>query len=108
MPIVLTKNLGSFECWILSLWGAQGQGPVHLLLISAAEIGFAWDGDEKGWVRVSLPPLRMMTDPIQHFRTGFWRPGIFMSFLGFLSGRVFGAWNLLISRALYNYLTRPT
>ena len=49
--------------------GAQGHGPVHLLLISAAEIGFAWDGDEKGWVRVSLPPLRMMTGPIQHFRT---------------------------------------
>ena len=24
--------------------GAQGHGPVHLLLISAAEIGFAWDG----------------------------------------------------------------
>ena len=49
--------------------GAQGHGPVHLLLISAAEIGFAWDGAEKGWVRVSLPPLRMMAGPIQHFRT---------------------------------------
>ena len=48
--------------------GAQGHCPVHLLLISAAEIGFAWDGDEKGWVRVSLPPLRMMAGPIQHFR----------------------------------------
>ena len=49
--------------------GAQGHGPVHLLLISAAELGFAWDADEQGWVRVSLPPLRMMTGPIQHFRT---------------------------------------
>ena len=49
--------------------GAQGHGPVHLLLISAAELGFAWDGDEQGWVRVSLPPLRMMAGPIQHFRT---------------------------------------
>ena len=49
--------------------GGQGHGPVHLLLISAAEIGFAWDGDEKGWVRVSLPPLRMMAGPIQHFRS---------------------------------------
>ena len=47
--------------------GAQGHGPVHLLLISAADIGFARDGDEKGWVRVSLPPLRMMVGPIQHF-----------------------------------------
>ena len=27
---------------------AQGHGPVHLLLISAAELGFAWDGAEKG------------------------------------------------------------
>ena len=47
--------------------GAQGHGPV--LLISAAEIGFAWDSGEKGWIRVSLPPLRMMTGPIQHYRS---------------------------------------
>ena len=46
---------------------AQGHGPVHLLLISAAELCFAWNGDEKGWVRVSLPPLRMMAGPVQHF-----------------------------------------
>ena len=39
--------------------GAQGHGPVHLLLTSAAELGFAWDADEQVWVRVSLPPLRM-------------------------------------------------
>ena len=43
----------------------------HLLLISAAEIGFTWDSGEHGWVRVSLPPLRMMAGPIQHFRTAF-------------------------------------
>ena len=49
--------------------GAHGHGPVHLLLISAAELGFAWDGNEHGWVRVSLPPLRMMTGPIQHYRS---------------------------------------
>ena len=66
--------------------GAQGHGPVHLLLISAAETGFAWDGEEKGWVRVSLPPLRMMTGPIQHYRSAIleaWH-------LDFLSERVFG------------------
>ena len=34
-------------------WGAQGHGPVRLLLASAAELGFAWDGEEKCWVRVS-------------------------------------------------------
>ncbi len=33
--------------------GAQEYGPVHLLLISAVELGFAWDGEEKCWVRVS-------------------------------------------------------
>ena len=49
--------------------GAQGHGPVHLLLISAAEIGFTWDSGGQGWLRVSLPPLRMMTGPIQHFRS---------------------------------------
>ena len=61
-------------------WGAQGHGPVHLLLISAAEVGFAWDGDKKGWVRVSLPPLGMMTGPIQHFFSSIldaWRCGVF-------------------------------
>ena len=46
---------------------AQGHGPVHLLLTSAAELGFAWDGDEKGWVRASLPPRRMMAGPFQHY-----------------------------------------
>ena len=49
--------------------GAQGHGPVHLLLNSAAELGFSLDGHEKGWVRVSLPPLRMMSGPVQHFRS---------------------------------------
>ena len=60
--------------------GAQGHGPVHILLTSAAELGFASDGDERGWVRVSLPPLRMMCGPLQHFRSAIldaWRFGVF-------------------------------
>ena len=60
--------------------GAQGHGPVHLLLISAAELAFAWDGEEKGWVRISPPPLRMMSGPVQHFyfsTLDAWRLGIF-------------------------------
>ena len=59
--------------------GSQGRGPVHLLLISAAELGFAWDGLEQGWVRVSLP-LWMMTGPIQHFSSSIldaWRFSVF-------------------------------
>ena len=81
--------------------GAQGHGPVHLLLISAAEVGFAWDSGEQGWVRVSLPPLRMMTGPIQHFRSAIldaWHFHVF--FLNFLSVKVLGALNLLILKAL--------
>ena len=47
----------------------RDRGPVHLLLISAAELGFAWDGAEKGWVRVTLPSLRMMAGLVQYFRS---------------------------------------
>ena len=71
--------------------GAQG---VHLLLLSAAELGFAWDGEEEGWVRVSLPPLWMMTGPIQLCFSsilGAWRRGIFAKLSeqkGFSGGRI--------------------
>ena len=37
--------------------GADGHGLVHLLLVSVAELGFAWDGRERGWIRAALPPL---------------------------------------------------
>ena len=32
--------------------GADGRDPIHLLIISAAEMGAAWDGEEKGWIRL--------------------------------------------------------
>ena len=38
-----------FRMLDLTSRGAQGHGPVHLLLISAAELGFAWDGGGDGW-----------------------------------------------------------
>ena len=44
---------------------ALGHGPVHLLLTSAAEVGFALDGDDRCWVRPSLPSPRMMNGRIQ-------------------------------------------
>ena len=47
----------------------QFHGPFYLLLISAAELGFAWDGDEKGWVRVFPPSHCVMTGRVQHFRS---------------------------------------
>ena len=92
-------------CRVLDLVarGARGHGPVHLLLASAAEIGFAWDGDEHGWLGVALPPLRMLV-LFSIFVLLFCRPGSSLSLLSSLRGRVFGEWSLLTSRALYNYL----
>ena len=88
--------------------GAQGHGPVHLLLISAAELGFAWDGNEHGWVRVSLPPLRMMTGPVHHFRSAILEAWRFHVFAKLSERKDFGLLNLHIFKALYNYLPRPT
>ena len=28
---------------------------------------FAWVGSEQGWIRAALPPLRMLSGPVQHF-----------------------------------------
>ena len=70
---------------------------------------FCWDGAEKGLVRVSLPLLRVMAGPVQHFRSAILGClSLYGFFLGFLSGRVFGVVNVLIFKALYNCLPRPT
>ena len=53
--------------------GAPGHGPIHLLIQSADELGFFWDSEQAGWIRPGLPPLRMMTGPIQHFRSAMWQ-----------------------------------
>ena len=53
--------------------GSPGHGPIHLLLQSAEELGFFWDSEQVGWIRPGLPPLRMMTGPIQHFRCAIWQ-----------------------------------
>ena len=76
---------------------SQGHGPVHLLLISAAELGFAWDGNEKGWVRVSLPPRSGSA-----FRSAILDAWRFHVFSKLSERRVLGEVNLLIFKALYN------
>ena len=53
--------------------GSPGHGPIHLLIQSAEENGFFWDSEQAGWIRPGLPPLRMMTGPIQHFRSAIWQ-----------------------------------
>ena len=49
------------------------RGPIHLLIDSALEMGFSWDLEQAGWIRPGLLPLRMMTGPIQHFRSAMWQ-----------------------------------
>ena len=48
--------------------GCPGHGPVHLLVESAAEIGFVWSPEMVGWARGRLPVLSNLAVPIQHFR----------------------------------------
>ena len=42
--------------------GAEGHGPVHLL-------GLPLMGCEQGWIRVALPPLRVLSGSVQHFQS---------------------------------------
>ena len=88
--------------------GAQGHGPVNLLLISAGELGFAWDGAEKGWVRVSLPLLRMMSGPVQHFYSSILDPWRYVIFAKLSERKGFWVVSIPIFKALDNYLHRPT
>ena len=56
--------------------GCSGHGPVHLLVESAAEIGFVWSPEMVGWAREGLSVLSNLADPIQHFRAAIlegWR-----------------------------------
>ena len=53
--------------------GSPGHGPIHLLIKPAEEIGLLGDSEQAGWIRPGLPPLRVMTGPIQHFRSAIWQ-----------------------------------
>ena len=61
--------------------GSSGHGPAHLLLESAAEIGFSWCSFVPGWDRPGLPVLSMVAGPVQHFRSAIldaWRHKVSM------------------------------
>ena len=56
--------------------GALGHGPVHLLVGSAASLGFQWCLGGFCWNRPGLPRLPMVEGPYQHFEdsiVGAWR-----------------------------------
>ena len=87
--------------------GAPGHGPVHLLLISAAEIGFVCDGEQQGCIRAALPFLRMLTGPIQHFQSAIlesWQLKIGAQ----LAEREGFRHSQFLDVDLYNYLSLPT
>ena len=48
--------------------GCPGHGPAHLLIESAAEIGFQWDSRQLCWERLGLLVLSNLAGSIQHFR----------------------------------------
>ena len=48
--------------------GSPGHGPAHLLIQSAAEIGFRWDPGELALDRPGLTLLSNLSGPIQHCR----------------------------------------
>ena len=48
--------------------GAPGRGHVHLLVDSAASLGFQWCPDGFCWSRPGLPPMPMVEGPYQHFK----------------------------------------
>ena len=56
--------------------GCPGHAPIHLLVSSAAEIGFQWEPLSLAWSRPGLPLLSNLAGPIQHFRAAIldaWR-----------------------------------
>ena len=72
----LRKNIRTFGCWILSLRVLKAMGLFIyflLLLLSWALLGMVVNMVGFG---SPLPPLRMMTGPVQHFRSAIleaWR-----------------------------------
>ena len=93
---------------LLDLACRPGHGPAHLLLESAAEIGFAWDSAEEGWLRPGLIPLRMLSGPFNMSRQPFGMLGK-LRWRGFLPlVRVSGAALFRTGRAQSSFFSLPT
>ena len=76
-----------FRMFNLIAHGADGHGPVHLLLLSDAEIGFAWDGEESGWIRAALSLFGCWLGLFSIFRALSLMPGSSKLVLGWRNGR---------------------
>ena len=80
-PFGLRRFLGFYRLLQAAADGSSGHGPAHLLLESAAEIGFFWCSRFLGWDRPGLPVLSMIDGPVQHFRAAIldaWRHKVSM------------------------------
>ena len=55
--------------------GSPGHGPILLLTAWALDIVVSWDSEQEGWIRAGLPPLRMVSGPVQHFRFALFQLG---------------------------------
>ena len=97
--ILLTGRVrfpGFFGFWSMLPDGCPGHGPAHLLVVSAAEIGFVWSPDMVVWVREGLPVLSNLAGLIQHFRSAVlegWRSKVSADFCarkGFRGGSLAG------------------
>ena len=84
----------------------SGHGPVHLLVRSAARIGFKWCSEGFCWDRPGLPRLPFLEGPIQHFKSAIvdaWKNSVaadFCSRKGFWCGPFLdfeGSMQLLVS-----------
>ena len=47
--------------------GCEGYGPHHVLIASAAVIGWIWDIGLQGWSRAGVPELHILAGPVQQF-----------------------------------------
>ena len=88
--------------------GRPGHGPIHLLISSASQLGFAWDSHEEGWLRPGLPPLRMLSGPYQHFKMLFYPLGGVRLLVSSLRVRVLGVVHFLIMMVPDIFFSLPT
>ena len=88
--------------------GAGGHGQIHLLLASAAQIGFAWDGGSRVGFGCLCFLLGCLLAQFSIFALLFCKLGISRSPLDLQKERVLGVFSLRISKALYNYLSLLT
>ena len=68
-----SKSFGVFFDNCVVIWIPTFTLRFHLITNSALETFF--DEEQDGWIRAGLPPLRMMSGPVEHFRSAIYLAG---------------------------------